>query len=152
MFNVKTIMSIMLVTGLASLTCQSQAWGIAGKDDFDTPDIAYLPISPVQALEEPQEEISDVATQLQMEQIKNKSLKALKIALQVENKNLKAQLTALQAPQSALAPDPEHGLKNSDKKTKKKSRKAVRLKKKKRNHGPYSHKSDAFSLRSVLRN
>jgi hypothetical protein len=141
----------MLVTGLASLTCQSQAWAIAGKDDFDTPDIAYLPISPEHELEPPQEEPPSVATQFQMEQVENKRLKALKTALQAKNKKLKAKLAALQAPQSALAPEPEPGLKSSDKKTKKKARKAVRLKKKKRSHGPYSHKSDDLSLRSVLK-
>ncbi len=143
MFNVKTIL---LVTGLAGLTCQPQAWAITDKDDFDTSDkteLAHLPISPEQALEKPQGEPPGVATQFKMEQEENKRLKALKTALRAENKKLKAKLAALQTAQSALAPaltptisqtykDPEHGLKKPDKKTKKKARKALRLKNKKK--------------------
>lgn len=155
MFSVK---KIMLVTGLAILTCQPQAWAL---DDFDNPDIAAsarLPVSPAHELKSPQKKAPDAATQLRREQTKNKKLKAQKAAAQAENKKLKAKLAALQAVQNALAPtisqtykDPEHGLKKSNKKTKKKATKALRLKKKKRSHRPYSHKSDGLSLRSVLR-
>ncbi len=131
MFCVK---KIMLVTSLAILTCQPQAWAM---DDFDNPYIAASarrPVSLEHELEDPQEENPSVATQFQMEQVENKRLKTLITALRAENKKLKAKLAALQAAQSALAPaltptisqtykDPEHGLKSQTRKLRKKQEK-----------------------------
>lgn len=154
MFSVK---KIMLVTGLASLTCQPQAWAMDDFDSLDTAASARLPVSPEHELKDPQEKTPDSATQLRREQAKNKKLKAQKAAAQAENKKLKAQLAALQAAQSALAPTPiisqvyKDTVKKTCKKTERNLKKALRLKKKKRSHRPYSHRSDGLSLRSVLR-
>lgn len=104
MFSVKTIM---LVTGLASLICQPQAWAMDDLDNPGTAASAGLQISQrhKKGYTQRKRKTLDAAAQLQMERRKNERLKALKTAIRAENKELKAKLAALlQAAQSAPAP------------------------------------------------
>lgn len=94
MLNIKTIM---LVTGLTSLTCQPQAWAMDDLDNPSTAGSAHLPISPEHELEISQEPSLDVSTQLQREQAENEKLQAQKAAARAENEKLQAKIAAAEA-------------------------------------------------------
>ncbi len=96
MFNIKTIM---LVTGLTSLTCQPQAWAMDDVDNTDTAASSSLSISPKHELKDPQEKNPDATTQLQMERLENEKLAAQIAAQEAEAAAAEAEAAAVRVQQ-----------------------------------------------------
>ena len=161
MFNVKTIM---LITALAGLASPSQAWAM-NDENPDTAGPSIAPKLPALDINDTDEKPSDITAQKQAAQAENEKLEAqiaaakaeaaatkAKQELEAEQRKtaqLQAQLAALQAAQSTPTPVPtpapaptisqvykeaEHGVKDLYKNTERSVKKAFGLKKKKKKY------------------